>query len=73
MILERRDGGGVRRNSRLFFSLILKSPLRKYTRKESCKVRAEMCLLSRDDQEPVKKHAGDAIRLTGLGKMLLTQ
>ena len=72
MILERRDGGGVRRNSQLF-SLILKSPLRKYTRKESCKVRAEMCLLSRDDQELVKKHAGDAIRLTGLGKMLLTQ
>lgn len=54
MIVERRDGGGVRRNSQLFFSLILKSPLRKYTRKESCKVRAEMCLLSRDDQELVK-------------------
>lgn len=68
MILERRDGGGVRRNSRLFFSLILKSPLRKYTRKESCKVRAEMCLLSRDDQELVKNMLGMQSDSRGLAK-----
>lgn len=68
MILERRDGGGVRKNSRLFFSLILKSPLRKYTRKESCKVRAEMCLLSRDDQELVKNMLGMQSDSQGLAK-----
>lgn len=67
MILERRDGGGVRRNSR-FFSLILKSPLRKYTRKKSCKVRAEMCLLSRDDQELVKNMLGMQSDSQGLVK-----
>lgn len=68
MILERRDGGGVRKNSRLFFSLILKSPLRKYTSKESCKVRAEMCLLSRDDQELVKNMLGMQSDSQGLAK-----
>lgn len=68
MILERRDGGGVRRNSQLFFSLILKSPLRKYTRRESCKVRAEMCLLSRDNQELVKNMLGMQSDSQGLAK-----